>query len=358
MVWMRRVAAIAAVVLACGACSDGDTLPTTTTTTTPSTTASPGATSPTAPSTTGPATTVAPRLDVYAGAAPAVVARGQRAEASLATPDGRTRTYRTYVPANRPAGRAPPLIVALHGGFGTGAQFERSSGLDGFAEANGFVVVYPDGVGSRVDPNLVQTWNGGSCCGPAVAQKVDDVTFIRLLIDDVARTTGADRDAVVVTGHSNGAIMGHRLACELSDRIVAIAVQAGGLEVPTCAPARPVSVLHLHGTADTNVPVDGGKGSGAAGVAFRSVKDTMDSAARAARCAPTPVAQTADNPDLAITTWTACASNATVRLILVRGATHAWMGQETTASALTGAAYRDFDSSRAAIAFFVSALRR
>src|SRR6185295_5222148 len=98
--------------------------------------------------------------------------------------------------------------------------------------------------------------------GRAAADRddVDDVTFISLLIDELERTQPIDTHRVFASGHSNGAIMSYRLACELADKIVAIAVQAGTLFVDECAPSHHVSVLQIHGTADENLPINGGKG--------------------------------------------------------------------------------------------------
>ena len=92
--------------------------------------------------TTAPSTTVPPP----AGAA-----------GTIDTPDGRTRTYRTYVPAGVGTDDVP-LVIALHGGTGSGAKFERSSGLDEQADLHGFVVVYPDGVGNGPDETGMRTW--------------------------------------------------------------------------------------------------------------------------------------------------------------------------------------------------------
>ena len=74
-----------------------------------------------------------------------------------------------------PIDAAVPLLVALHGGIGSGAQFEGTSGFDLLAAAHGFVVVYPDGIpigGSSV-LSSGQVWNGGTCCGRAAREQVD-----------------------------------------------------------------------------------------------------------------------------------------------------------------------------------------
>ena len=295
-------------------------------------------------------------LNLYGATRPATAAVGAKSQGTLTTADGRQRRYRLYVPASVKAGTAAPLLVALHGGLGSAAQYETNSGFTELAEANSFIVVYPDGVGSLVDERSFQTWNGGDCCGPAQTKNVDDVGFIRGLVETMAATYSVDPSRVFVAGHSNGAIMAYRLACELSDKIAAIGVQAGSLEINTCKPAHPVSVFHLHGTADMNLPIIGGVGSqGVSGVEFRPPLDGVLTLALANRCAAisSNVVDT-QNPDLSATTHRNCAGATEVRFVAVNGASHAWMGHDATSAAgasLSGAPYRNLDASRAIWAF-------
>ncbi len=330
--------------------------------------ASPAAATPTPTATTAvvasaPTTdrTSEPVYDPYAGTQAAAEPIGHTLSGQITTPDGRTRTYRVYVPASLPAFRPAPLLIALHGGMGSAEQFQANSGFDGLAEANRFIVVYPDGVGmGRWFDRGPQTWNGGYCCGPAVARNVDDVGFIRQLIDTMQARYRIDRSRVVVSGHSNGAILAYRLACELSDSVVAIGVQAGSLGVPSCTPRRPVAVFHLHGTADTNHPIDGGFGNGLAQVNFRSAISSVTALAEANRCIMRPqttAVVTPSNPDLTVTTWSRCLGNAEVRFVAVAGASHAWMGHPATspdAERLVGRPYPDLDASRAIWSFLAS----
>ncbi|MFM8304815.1 MAG: alpha/beta hydrolase family esterase [Actinomycetota bacterium] len=293
---------------------------------------------------------------------PAVEPVGTTSEAQVRTADGRTRRYRLYVPASLPTAGDVPLLVALHGGLGTSAQFAANSGFDGLAEANRFVVVYPDGIGARAGVSGFQTWNGGYCCGPAVRENVDDVAFVRQVIDAVDAQLPVDPSRTYASGHSNGAIMAYRLACELSDLIVAIGVQAGSLGVDDCAPARPVSVFHLHGTADTNHPIDGGTGSGIAGVTFRPARAAVEAFVTADGCAPAPIPGTDPyNPDLTVSTWSPCRTDTAVRYVIVAGATHAWMGHPAASAAaagLVGEPYPDLDASRAIWSFLSEHPRR
>ncbi len=283
-----------------------------------------------------------------------VASSAQSLDGRLVTADGRARTYHLHVPGGL-SEQAVPLVIALHGGTGSGDQFRRNSGLDELADEHGFVVVYPDGVGvGRTD--ALRTWNGGYCCGQAARDDVDDVSFVRELIDAIAAHYPIDPQRVFAVGHSNGGIMAYRLACELSDRIAAVALQAGSLGVDDCAPEHPVSLLHLHGTADTNHPIDGGRGSTSiSGVDFHSARTSVRDFAAADGCPATPTF-TADpsNPDLTISTWTPCGGGSEVRFVEVAGAEHAWMGHTSGAPRLTGEWYADLDASVMVVEFVLA----
>jgi polyhydroxybutyrate depolymerase len=149
------------------------------------------------------------------------------------------------------------VVLVLHGGYGTAEGAHRQFRFDADADAHGFVAVYPEG--------LYRAWNGGDCCGKPKAEGVDDVGFISAVIDDLAAHYPIDRRRVYATGMSNGSVMSHRLACDLSDRIAAIAGVAGqmGREfMKRCRPGRPVPVLHIHGTGDRCAVYLGGMTAG------------------------------------------------------------------------------------------------
>lgn len=305
------------------------------------TTVPPAPTSTTVASTTEPPT---PPTTLRPPAGPTKV------DASLTQPDGRARTYRLYVPASLPDGPAP-LLIAMHGGTGWGTQFEENSGFDDLAEANGFIVAYPNGI--PIAPPLPSAvWNGGHCCGPAAQDRldVDDVGFIADLIDTVEASYPIDSNRVFATGHSNGAIMAYRLACELSDRIVAVAFQAGSLEIDDCSPDQPVSVFHLHGEADTTVPLDGGFGAGISNnTDFNSPRSSVQEMAAIAGCADSTTTIDPDHPDVTRRTWEGCDAGTTVEMVIVRGANHGWMGHPTgrLLERIVGEPYLGFDSSAA-----------
>jgi polyhydroxybutyrate depolymerase len=257
----------------------------------------------------------------------AVTAKGKTVRGRIRTPDGRTRTYRLYVPRSLTK-RAAPLLVALHGRGGSAMGFENRTGFDGFAEANKFLVVYPNGTFSSEAP-IGRVWNAGGCCGSArqAVDNVNDVRFISLLIDKIESDYNVDQKRVFAAGHSNGAMMGFRLACQLSKKIVAVGLQSGTLFVNRCPYKKPVAVLEIHGTADEFVPIDGGEGpSDPAPVDFPPPRDGLEKLAASNHCLIGPLTSTdPDDPTLSYEVWRHCKKGALVRWIKVDGAGHAWM---------------------------------
>jgi polyhydroxybutyrate depolymerase len=168
---------------------------------------------------------------------------------------GVERSYIVHVPAQlkKPA----PVILAFHGGGGNARGQQEYSRLDALADREGFVTVYPNGTGRMKDRLL--TWNAGTCCGSASAQNVDDVGFVAALLDDLASRIAIDPKRVYATGMSNGAMMAHRVAAELPDRIAAIAPVAGEMTF-TGAIKHAVPVLDIHSVDDPRALYAGGLG--------------------------------------------------------------------------------------------------
>lgn len=158
----------------------------------------------------------------------------------------RERPYILHVPPALPD--RPALVLNFHGGGAHAAEQQRYSRMDATADRERFLVAYPDGSGPLRGRFL--TWNAGACCGPAAVDDVDDVAFVRALLDDLAKRRPYDRARVYATGLSNGAMMSYRLAAELSDRVAAIAPVAGSMVLQRFDPQRPVPVMHIHSVDD------------------------------------------------------------------------------------------------------------
>ena len=284
---------------------------------------------------------------------------GDSTGGQLTTPDGRVRTHHVYTASSVKAGAADDpadlLVIALHGGGQSGTEFEADTDLDGWAEANHAVVVYPDGTGSGAQGDVERTWNGGGCCGVAASTQVDDITYMRLLIDQLVADYHVDPGHVVAIGYSNGGMLAYRLACELAASVSAIGVQSSAFERQTCSPTRSVSVLHIHGTDDHNLPIDGGVGSeSSADITFLSPRTGVQTLASAESCAPQATEVTdPDNPDVLTRTWAPCSGAAVVAMKEVAGTSHAWMGSVNR----DGNPYGGLDTSAVLWQFVASHLR-
>jgi polyhydroxybutyrate depolymerase len=175
---------------------------------------------------------------------------------------GMERVYAVHVPRSYDPSRPTLVILNFHGGGGNPKSQRTISLMDQASERYGFIVVYPQGTGAKgrlINPQGY-TWNAGTCCGWAMEHRIDDVGYTNALLDDLEKQFNVDKKRVFATGISNGAMICYRLACELSNRIAAIAPVAGPMGLTGCNPPRPVSVIHFHGLADKFAPYTGGKG--------------------------------------------------------------------------------------------------
>ena len=296
-------------------------------------------------------------LDIYLGVIDGAKVKPRSTELTIRTSDGRLRSYLLFVPSTINSMKPAPLVIALHGGLGSAAQFEGNSGLNDYAESNGFYVVYPNGISAIENQAILQTWNAGDCCGPAAQKNVNDIAFVESLIKHLQNSLSIDKRRVFVIGHSNGGMLAYKLACELSDEISGIGVQSASLAINQCQPTNPVSVVHIHGTSDKNFPIDGGVGSGVAGVPFRSARFAVDTLATSNKCEASPeTSKIKENTDLVIYSWKKCASYVGIRYIIVEGASHAWMGhaaQSNFANSYVGVPYEKLDSTKAILSFLL-----
>lgn len=231
---------------------------------------------------------------------------------------GLDRTYLVHRPASLDRSKPAPLVIMMHGGFGSGAQAERAYNWDDEADWRGFVVAYPDGVG--------RSWNaGGMCCGPALRDNVDDLGFLTALIDTISKSENIDPKRIYMAGMSNGAVMAYRYACEGSYPIAAIG-SVSGTSSFACARPRQVSVMEIHGLDDRNIPINGGQGTkGVTKGEWLPVQQTLDAFKVSDKCAAD--ATTQQNGPVQTTNWN-CASGHNVTLITIDGAGHQWPGSK------------------------------
>jgi len=238
--------------------------------------------------------------------------------------DGGVRSYIVYKPMVTDT-KGAPLMIVLHGGLGNARRMEEISGMNDIADEGKFIVAYPNGTGGRfASMQDRRTWNAGRCCGQAVRQNVNDVLFIKKMIEDIHSRFSIDTGRVYVAGMSNGAMMAYRLACEIPEKIAAIIAVSGTLAVDNCDAAKDVPVLHIHGDQDKNVPFTGGSGDeGVAMVSHRSVPDTMKLILQARQCSPPK--QKMLNSNIQVSSYR-CSNGAPVELYVIKGGGHIWPG--------------------------------
>ncbi len=177
---------------------------------------------------------------------------------------GYDRVAQIHIPTGYKSGTKPPLVLLLHGGGGSGTSALDKDGWAAKADKEGFLIVAPEGLGAlpklptnfRTNPAL---WNSGQLNTRSPRTAIDDVAFIRQLLDELKNRLPYDESRVFSTGHSNGGGMTFRLAAELSERFCAIGMVAGRMVVDNPKPTKPLPTLYIIGTTDPLMPLDGGE---------------------------------------------------------------------------------------------------
>jgi polyhydroxybutyrate depolymerase len=237
------------------------------------------------------------------------------------TVQGMERTYFIHVPSGLNDQQSVPLVFVFHGFQESGAYARTYSGLDNIADANGFVVVYPEGSGD----SSARSWNAGGCCGYAKQNNVDELAFVHSIIEDVGTIARVDSQRIYSAGFSNGALLSYRLACEMSDTFAAVAPVAGVLVYSPCEPGAPVSLIDVHGMTDTVVPFDGGGLNPGTGQPFPPVEESITTWAKLDGC--TGDEKVEHNGIVTRKAHEQCAPGVAVELYMVSGIGHTWPSQ-------------------------------
>jgi polyhydroxybutyrate depolymerase len=166
------------------------------------------------------------------------------------THGGARRRYLLHVPADLDPSLPAPLVFDYHGA-GSAPELEAAdSQMSSKADEEGFIVVYPEGVGAM--------FNAGSCCslfgGAEPPHLEDDAGFTRAILNDVAGKLCIDLRRVYSTGASNGGFMSEWNACKNADIFAAVAPIVGmGAAQPDCTPSRPIPMIAFGFTEDPYV---------------------------------------------------------------------------------------------------------
>jgi polyhydroxybutyrate depolymerase len=261
---------------------------------------------------------------------------------------GRDRRYLLHAPASA-ASTVAPLVLVFHGGSDTPENMEEISGFSRFADREGFIVAYPEGI--------EKNWADGRGSTPPDKMGVDDVGFARAIVDDIARQYSIDRRRIYATGPSNGGIFSLRLACDAADLLAAIGPVIAGLAeayAPKCHPAAPISVVGISSVADPMVPFDGGEvgeqnkfARGGRVVGSRATQDLLR-VANGCRADPqvTPMAsRVSDGTTVSRRTYSGCRAGTDVVWYEIDGGGHRWPPHEPTRPMMVRFANRELGPS-------------
>ena len=257
---------------------------------------------------------------------------------------GEKREYILYVPKSYDRARPAPLVISMHGAMNWPSFQMNVSQWNRAADENGFIVVYPAGMGAGPKTWFMNEWETPS--------RMPDVVFISELIDRLEASYNIDPARIYANGLSNGGGMAFVLSCTLSNRIAAIGAVAAAQLLPWswCADTRPVPMIAFHGTGDRITPYSGGT-VWIAPKPFPSVPEWAANWARRNRCAPNPV-DSAVATDVSRRSYSNCADDATVVLYTIHGGGHSWPGGKPLPEWLVGPTSHSLDATTQMWAFF------
>ena len=255
------------------------------------------------------------------------------------TPIGGARPTKVYEPTSYQKGTPMPVVILLHGFGASGGLQEALFQIKPQAEARGFLYAHPDGT---VGADSKRFWNATDACCDFGNTKVDDVAYLSGLVTEISSRWTVDPKRVYFMGHSNGGFMSFRMACDRADMIAGIVSLAGAMtsDLSKCQPSAPVSVLHIHGTADDMVAF---QGATSMGVTTPSAATSIGDWATFDGCGATPMALANRDVDTqlagdetSVSDWTGCKANTDVQLWTIAGGGHIPNITSTFAADVTG----------------------
>lgn len=260
---------------------------------------------------------------------------------------GQVREYKLFTPSGYNIGDSLPLVINMHGWTRTHDEQMNKTKFNDIADTANFFVVYPQGTIDSLIGISGTHWNVMFGTG------IDDVGFISAMIDEIYWSHGINLSRVYATGFSNGGFMSYTLACELSDRIAAIAPVSGAMnfvQQAVCNPGYVAPCLHIHGTSDNTVPFTGTN-------IYLGIIFLTEYWGSLNSCDILPNISIVSNSSLfdlctaTINTYDNCNDSAEHLLYIVQNGGHQWPGSSNN-NILSGPTCQDFDASEVIWEFF------
>ena len=178
------------------------------------------------------------------------------------TYQGINRDFSIYIPESYTHDYPSAMMFVFHGFGGSNDMIMYYSDFNSISERENFIVVYPQGSSFWGYPH----WNVGGWTNTSSA---DDIGFIDFLIELISQEYNLNQNRIYATGMSNGGFFSFLLACQLSQKIAAVASVTGSMTNETyqnCKPSKEVPVLQIHGTDDPIVTYNGNYSIGSIGI--------------------------------------------------------------------------------------------
>ncbi len=263
------------------------------------------------------------------------------------THNNETRAYTVFLPSGYTAGAELPMVINMHG-YTSNAQSQIFySAFNSVADTANVIVVYPQGL-----TRALQNGTSGAHWNSYFLTDVDDLGFIDTLIDYMYTDYTVDLSRVYATGMSNGGFMSYMLACELSDRIAAMASVTGvmtDLHFPNCNPTHATPVMQIHGTSDSTVLFAGSPGF------HPSIDSSVNwwkgfNNCQTSATTNLPDINTTDNTTASLTVHSQCDDNVEVHYYVIQDGGHSWPGAFPVAT--LGNTNQDFSATKVIWDFF------
>ena len=248
------------------------------------------------------------------------------------------RSYWLHVPSGYDGSEPVPLVFVLHGSaklyfpywfhFLRGSWIEEYTNFSSKSDEEGFIVIYPNSKFIFCSGNFAYNHEiGDNFC----YSLIDDMGFMRKLIDKMEKNYNINSSRIYVTGLSGGAIMSYSIGSHLSDKVAAIApvagtiggdLRGGGEFSHIKAPEKPVPAIIFHGTDDRNLPYNGSAYS-------ISVNESVSFWVNHTGCNPEPEINISKSEKIIKRTYTNNCNNMEVALYTTVGGGHWWPGSDT-----------------------------